>query len=65
VTRYTGPATDLRRCTERATLVAPAGRLPVPAVLPDQAGYDLVTAHVGGVHGQELIERGHAAAVSR
>jgi aminoglycoside phosphotransferase (APT) family kinase protein len=59
VKRYVGPDAERRRWTERAALVALAGVLPVPPVLSDPGG-DLVTAHVTGVHGQELIEQGHA-----
>jgi aminoglycoside phosphotransferase (APT) family kinase protein len=62
VKRYAGPDAGCRRRVERAALVALAGRLPVPKVLPGAAG-DLVMGHVAGVHGQELIDRGQAAEV--
>jgi tRNA A-37 threonylcarbamoyl transferase component Bud32 len=64
VKRYTGHDWRQRRDTEVRVLSDLAGRLPVPPVL--QAGDDtLTTAFVPGVHGQDLIAAGHAAAVLR
>ncbi|MFD1372867.1 phosphotransferase [Actinoplanes sichuanensis] len=62
VKQFTGPQAVIRCATERAALTNLAGRLPVPRLLA--AGDTLLrTALLPGVHGQELIENGHAAPV--
>jgi aminoglycoside phosphotransferase len=62
VKRYAGPYAEIRRRTERHALTALAGLVPVPDVLP---GEHLTMKHVAGVHGQELLQSGHAAEVLR
>ncbi|MEV6636573.1 phosphotransferase [Actinoplanes sp. NPDC051470] len=65
VKRYGGPLASRRAATERDTLLRLADSgLPVPRVL-DSSPLVLITAHLPGVHGQELIENGHAADVLR
>jgi len=64
VKRYVGPDRRTRRDTEVRALSALAGRLPVPRIL-DVGEDTLTTAMLPGTHGQELIARGHAAAVLR
>lgn len=65
VKRYQGPLADQRAATEHATLLRLAGgAVPVPRVLDSAPGV-LVTAHLPGVHGQELIENGLAEPVLR
>jgi aminoglycoside phosphotransferase len=64
VKRYPGPLGGIRRITERAALTGVAGVLPVPRVIErDEPADGLVMEHVGGTHGQDLIDAGHAAAV--
>ena len=62
VKRFTGPDAPRRWATERDLLTLLAGRLPVPAVLAVRTG-ELHLAHLGGRHGQELIEAGWAGPV--
>jgi aminoglycoside phosphotransferase (APT) family kinase protein len=64
VKRFTGPDAPARWATERDMLELLAGRLPVPALLSAPTG-ELHLAHVPGVHGQELIDAGHAGPVLR
>src|SRR6266508_286312 len=64
VKRYDGPQAATRRARERLMLHRLRHRLPVPRLLGDVDG-GLRTAFVAGVHGQELIEAGHAEAVLR
>jgi tRNA A-37 threonylcarbamoyl transferase component Bud32 len=64
VKRYVGPDRQHRRDTEVRALSALAGRLPVPPVL-DVGGDTLTAGFLPGEHGQDLIARGHAAAVLR
>ncbi|MEV7628857.1 phosphotransferase [Actinoplanes sp. NPDC089786] len=65
VKRYGGPLASRRAATERDTLLRLADSgLPVPRVL-DSSPLVLITAHLPGVHGQEMIENGHAADVLR
>jgi aminoglycoside phosphotransferase (APT) family kinase protein len=63
--RYQGPYADVRRSTERLVLSRLArGVVPLPRLLGEPAGA-LRMQHVAGVHGQDLIDAGHAAAVLR
>jgi Ser/Thr protein kinase RdoA (MazF antagonist) len=64
VKRYAGPFAEIRRSTELAVLSRIGDAVPVPRLLGDPAGA-LRLEHVGGVHGQELIDDGHAAPVLR
>ncbi|HYN94036.1 MAG TPA: aminoglycoside phosphotransferase family protein [Pilimelia sp.] len=64
VKRYDGPDAADRQAREQLMLDRLSGSLPVPALLSGGAG-ELTTRWVAGVHGQELIEAGHAAAVLR
>ena len=61
---YQGPHRESRRSTERAVLSRLAGVVPVPRLIAAPAGA-LWMEHVSGIHGQELISAGHAAAVLR
>jgi aminoglycoside phosphotransferase len=61
---YKGPDAELRSRRERSALVALRGLLPVPAVLATRAG-TLTVEFVHGVHGQDLVQAGHAADVLR
>jgi aminoglycoside phosphotransferase (APT) family kinase protein len=60
--RFTGPQAAQRFTTEVSALQALAGLLPVPPIVSAADGL-LQTVHVPGVHGQELIENGHAVPV--
>lgn len=63
VKRYRGPRAAERHATERAALLRLAGGpVPVPPVL-DSPPDVLVTGHLPGVHGQDLIQAGHTAEV--
>jgi aminoglycoside phosphotransferase (APT) family kinase protein len=65
VKRFRGPCADLRRSAERLVLSRLAGGdIPLPRLIGEPAGA-LCTRHVAGVHGQDLIDAGHAAAVLR
>jgi aminoglycoside phosphotransferase (APT) family kinase protein len=64
VKRYSGPDWQARLATEQATLSALDGRLLAPRLT--LAGPDfLEMEHLPGVHGQDLIDAGHAAEVLR
>jgi aminoglycoside phosphotransferase (APT) family kinase protein len=58
---YAGPDAEQRREREATALRSLYGVLPVPRVV--EAGDVLVTEYVDGQHGQDLIDRGLAAAV--
>ncbi|MEU4620523.1 phosphotransferase [Actinoplanes sp. NPDC023801] len=62
--RFTGPQAAQRFTTEVSALEALAGLLPVPQIVSAGDGV-LQTVHVPGVHGQELMENGHAVEVLR
>jgi len=62
VKRFTGPDDRTRWATERDMLQLLAGRLPVPVLLSAPTG-ELHLTHLGGVHGQELIDAGQAGPV--
>jgi Ser/Thr protein kinase RdoA (MazF antagonist) len=62
VKRYLGPLAAERRETERAALERLPDGFPAPRVLGTSADI-LVFAHLAGVHGQELMDAGHAAQV--
>jgi tRNA A-37 threonylcarbamoyl transferase component Bud32 len=64
IKRFAGPDAAARWATERDMLELLAGRLPVPALLAARTG-ELHLAHVGGAHGQDLIDAGHAGPVLR
>ena len=64
VKRYQGPDWAVRRRREQTILERLRGRLPVPALLGGDET-SLCTGFVAGVHGQELIEAGHAEQVLR
>ncbi|MEU4742273.1 aminoglycoside phosphotransferase family protein [Actinosynnema sp. NPDC023658] len=59
---YAGPGARQRRARERLVLTRLRGRIPVPPVhRADEL--TLTLGFVPGVHGQELLDAGHAAAV--
>jgi aminoglycoside phosphotransferase (APT) family kinase protein len=63
VKRYQGPYANTRRSVERLALSRLArGVVPVPRLTGEPAGA-LWMQHIAGVHGQDLIAAGHAAAV--
>jgi aminoglycoside phosphotransferase (APT) family kinase protein len=63
--RYQGPYAKTRRSAERLVLSRLAGGVvPLPRLTAEPAGA-LCMQHVAGVHGQDLIHAGHAAAVLR
>ena len=65
VKRYQGQYAKARRSTERLVLSRMAdGVVPLPGLIDEPPGA-LCMRHVSGVHGQELIQAGHAAAVLR
>jgi hypothetical protein len=64
VKRYAGPDGAARAATEHRALTAVRGRVPVPGVVSAGPGL-LRLEQVEGVHGQDLIDAGHAAAVLR
>lgn len=64
VKRFRGPDWATRRLREYTVLDKLRGRLPVPG-LRDSDDSSLCTEFVAGIHGQELIEAGHAAPVLR
>ncbi|HEX6686951.1 MAG TPA: phosphotransferase [Candidatus Limnocylindrales bacterium] len=64
VKRYQGPDWAARRMREHAVLDRLSGRLPVPTVLGGDED-SLRMGFVAGVHGQDLIEAGHAVPVLR
>ena len=59
---YDGPDRDRRASAEHDALVSLAGRFPVPEVVAHERDC-LTTRFVVGSHGQDLVERGHAAPV--
>ncbi|MFC6705201.1 phosphotransferase family protein [Flexivirga alba] len=59
---YAGPDAELRQTTEHHALDALRGQFPVPLVTATCAGW-LETRFVDGVHGQDLIDAGHARSV--
>jgi hypothetical protein len=59
---YAGPDAELRQTTEHHALDALRGQFPVPLVTATGAGW-LETRLVDGIHGQDLIDAGHVAAV--
>jgi aminoglycoside phosphotransferase (APT) family kinase protein len=56
---YEGPDAEQRADTERRALTSLAGRIPMPEVITAEPGA-LVMSFVEGVHGQDLIDLGHA-----
>ncbi len=64
VKRYVGHDRRERRDTEVRMLTVLAGRLPVPRLIA-VSGDTVTMSFLGGVHGQELIEAGHAREVLR
>jgi aminoglycoside phosphotransferase (APT) family kinase protein len=64
VKRYRGPYRQARRSAEHLVLSRLSGALPLPRLIAAPAGA-LCMEHVKGVHGQELIQAGHADAVLR
>lgn len=64
VKRYAGPDLAVRHRTEQAMLVRLSDHLPVPRLVTATDGA-LHMEHVTGVHGQDLIDAGHAARVLR
>jgi tRNA A-37 threonylcarbamoyl transferase component Bud32 len=63
---YEGQDRRVRAGLERACLVRLAGFLPVPEVVAHDPILSSVTmSHVGGLHGQALIDAGHAPRVLR
>jgi tRNA A-37 threonylcarbamoyl transferase component Bud32 len=65
VKRYEGPDSDVRRQRECAMLDRLRGRLPVAPLLQDVEPGTLRMGFVPGVHGQDLIQDGHAVPVLR
>lgn len=59
---YKGPDAQCRADAERRALTAVAGFIPVPEVIATEPG-TLVMGFVGGLHGQDLIDLGHAREV--
>jgi len=62
--RYQGPLAEERRSTEKLLLSRLPGTVPHPPLIDDPVGA-LRMRHVPGVHGQDLLQRGRAAAVLR
>lgn len=62
VKTYQGPDAAARLLREHRALLALAGTLPVPTVLDAGPG-SLTLSHLPGVHGQDLIDEGHATEV--
>jgi Ser/Thr protein kinase RdoA (MazF antagonist) len=60
--RYQGPEWQHRRGTENAALARLAGVIPVPRVISSPPGA-LRMEFLAGIHGQVLVDAGHAAAV--
>ena len=61
---YEGPDAERRAEAEHRALTAVAGLIPAPQVLATEHGA-LVMGFVEGLHGQDLIDRGHAHEVLR
>jgi len=59
---YAGPDARQRRARERLILTRLQGRVPVPPIHSAE-DHTLRLGFVAGVHGQDLVEAGHAAAV--
>lgn len=64
VKTYTGPRPAERRAKEIAALQALQGRFPVPPIVATDDGA-LTLGFVAGVHGQDLMNDGHAEEVLR
>ena len=64
VKRFEGPDAAIRRLREYTVLDILKGRLPVPRLRDSDDG-SVRMEFVAGMHGQELIEAGHAAPVLR
>jgi aminoglycoside phosphotransferase (APT) family kinase protein len=64
VKRFEGPDAAIRRRREYTVLDRLKGRLPVPRLRDSDDG-TVCMEFVAGMHGQELIEAGHAAPVLR
>ena len=65
VKRYDGPNAQQRRERERLMLTRLHGRVPVPEPRDSANAAGLAMAFMPGVHGQDLIDAGHAGPVLR